>query len=281
VYQKAIEYLESASPNKVYASNPIIIALSSQLKSDLDIDTFAILGLKEVSAERFIQDNIDRGVDYFVLDYWARRIFVGEIYESLEQAIVNHARLVQRIGNDPINYINIYQLVPEGEAILNGDFSKWAKGEYYMQCICLSIEEDGAPDGVRTSTFCRIYQSIPFPENRLVIDIMPNFNFATEDNETKVPKSGIVFIADGRTLTVGFSDAIDTEQFILNEDGNSVIVIRPADMGQWTQESIDLSSYWIRADWGLPDEVDVSFFVSAYHTSPGTYSLYIASVTEE
>ncbi len=310
VYEKAIDYLESVSPNKVYAANPIFIALSSQLNCNLDIDTFALLGLKEEPAEQLIQDNIDQGVDYFVLDYWVRNTLGGEIYGPLEQAISQHARLVQRIGTGTINYIEIYELVPDNETILNGDFSKWAKGEYAMvphawhsiilsgesgngdnvaiskdykdnkECIRLEVEENGLPDGVREATFCRIHQSIPFPANRLVIDIMPTFNSDT-NNEKNEPKSGIIFIANGHTLTISFSDAIDIEQFVRSADGHSATVIRPAELGQWSEETIDLASYWAQAGWERPDEVDISFFVSIHYTNPGTYDLYIANITEE
>ncbi|MFC1875126.1 ArnT family glycosyltransferase [Chloroflexota bacterium] len=310
VYEKAIDYLESVSPNKVYVSNPIIIALSSQLNDNLDIDTFALLGLKAEPAEQFIQDNIDQGVDYFVLDYWVRRIFKGEIYIPLKQAISRHARLVQRIGTGNIGYIEIYELVPDGVLILNGDFSKWAKGEYTTvphawqsivlggeegsgdnviiaedykdskQCIRLGVEEDDSSDGIYDSTFCRIYQSIPFPANRLVIDIMPAFN-ANTNNEKNVPKHGIVFISSEFTLTISFSDAVDTEQFVISADGHSATVIRPAELGQWSEETIALASYWTQAGREPPDEVDISFFVSTHYTSPGTYNLYIADVAEE
>jgi hypothetical protein len=254
-----------------------------------------------------IQDNINQGVKYFVLDYWARRIFEGGEYDALEQAISRHARLAQRIGTG-INYVEIYELVPEGKTILNGDFSKWAQGEFTMvpdgwqpillageggsgdsaaisqdyidgrQCVRLEVKENGLLDGKRETTFCRIYQSIPFPENVLTAEIMPTFNTTTEENG---PESGIIFIGDGHTLTVTFSDAIDKEQFTMSANGHSATVIRPAGLGQWSTETIDLASYWAQAGWELPDEINISFFVSIHNTHPGKYDFYIASIAEE
>lgn len=304
IYEKTINYLESVSPNKVYTPNPIFIALSSELDCNLDIDAFALLRIKEESAEQLIQENIDQGADYFVLDYWARGIFDSETYDELEQAISQHARLVQVIGTSSISYVEIYQLVPEGETILNGDFSQWARGESGIvphawhsvvlagesggdvitiaedykdgkQCIRLGVEENGLKDGVISNTYCRIYQTIPFSEDGLIIDIMPTFNADTSGGEN-LPEYGIVFISEEGVLTITFSDAIDTEQFIMSDNGNAATVIRPAELRQWSEESIDLAAYWAQAGWETPDEMDISFFISAHYTSPGTYDLYIA-----
>ena len=98
------------------------------------------------------------------------------------------------------------------------------------------------------------------------------------NNENNEPKSGIIFIANGHTLTISFSDAVNTEQFIRSADDNSATVIRPTKLGQWLEETIDLTSYWAQANWEQPEEVEVSFFVSISYTNPGVYDLYIASI---
>lgn len=306
IYQKTIDYLESVSPTKVYAANPIFLALSHNLRFNTEVDTFALLKLEKQSAEQLILDNIENGADYFILDYWVRNISTkGEMYDELEQAISQHARLVQRIGAGSINYIEIYQLVPEGETILNPDFSQWARGEFTLvpsgwqsvllvgdgddgdavtiseatiegrRCVRLEVQEDGLPDDNRTLTYCRIQQAIPFPENSLNIEIMPTFDaISSEGDKTK---SGIAFSSGGNTLMVIFSDDIITEQFI-QSDNNLITVVRPAKLGSWSEETFDLASYWARAGWGSADEVNVSFFISAYATNPGKYDLFIANI---
>ena len=68
---------------------------------------------------------------------------------------------------------------------------------------------------------------------------------------------------------------------MISADGHSATVIRPAELGQWSEETIDLASYWAQAGREPPDEVNISFFVSTHYTNPGTYNLYIADVAEE
>ncbi|UCE97197.1 MAG: hypothetical protein JSV74_04315, partial [Dehalococcoidia bacterium] len=312
IYQKTIDLLESASPNKVFAANPIFIALSSELTSNPDVDTYALLRLKEITATQLIQENIDQGADYFVLDFWARNIFADDaIYESLELAIKQRARLVQKIGVSSIfssiNYVDIYALIPEDELFLNGGFSNWIKGEYGLtpsgwqsvtlmgegdnvtssrdykgglECIRLSIEEDGIPDGIRQNTFLRLHQTIPFPENRLVIDILPTFA-ADLEIESNDPKSGIAFTSEGNSLSITFSDKINEKKLITSADGSSATLIIPSTIDQWQTESIDLAAFWVQSDWQQPEEITVSLFVSTHFTNPGLYEMHVAKISKE
>ena len=314
IYGKTIDYLESVSPNKVYAANPIFMALSPQLNYNINVDTFALLKLEKETAEQLIQDNINRGANYFVLDYWARNIgkTVGinsdqnsEIYNELEQAISQHAQLVQTIGTNSLNYVEIYELVPGNGSILNGDFSAWAKGEFApvpagwdpillsgesgngenaaiykdnqdsRQCVRLEAAATSLPDGKGGATYCGIKQSITFPANELKVEIMPTFD--NDTNET----SGISFGAGGHTLTINFSDAVNTEQFVKSADGQSATVVRPANLRKWSEETINLTTYWARAGWAPPAEIQISFYVWTRYTSPGKHDLYIADITEQ
>ena len=120
-----------------------------------------------------------------------------------------------------------------------------------------------------------MYQSIPFPANALSVDIMPTFNDDADQ------KSGISFTDGIHSLTISFSDAVNTEQFVKSADGQSATVIRPTHLLQWAQETIDLAAYWAKAGWEQPEEVQIKVSVWARYTSPGKHELYIASVTEE
>ena len=314
INQKTIAYLESVTPNKVFSANPIFIALSTRLNHNIDVDTFGILHLKNETAEQLIQDNINRGTDYFVLDYWARNVdhntqtntsAGGTTYTELVQAISRHARLVQRIGTYSLNFVEIYELVPDNVRILNGNFSQWAKGEFTMvpagwqstlipvengngdsaaiyednkdlrQCVRLEVTENGQPDNKRNATYCEMYQSIPFPANALSVDIMPTFNNDTDQ------KAVISFAGGTHGLTISFSDTVNTEQFVKSADGQTAEIIRPAKLSQWSQETIDLAAYWDKAGWEQPAEIQIKISVWARYTSPDKHELYIAGIREE
>ena len=314
VYGKTIDYLESVAPNKVYAANPIFMALLPQLKYNPDVDTFAMIKLKKETAEQVIEDNINQGANYFVLDYWARNIgkSVGinsdqnsEIYDELEQAISQHAQLVQTIGTNSLNYVDIYELMPVNGSILNGDFSTWAKGEYTAvpagwdpillsgkspnednaaiyednkdgkPCVRLEVTKTSLPDGQGGVTYCGIKQSISFPANELSVDIMPTFDGDT--NQT----AGMSFSGAGHTLTINFSDAVSTEEFVKSADGQSATVTRPANLLKWSAETINLAAIWAQAGWETPGEIQISFYVWTRYTSPGQHDLYIADISEK
>ena len=69
------------------------------------------------------------------------------------------------------------------------------------------------------------------------VEIMPTFD--NDTNET----SGISFGAGGHTLTINFSNAVNTEQFVKSADGQSATVIRPANLRKWSEETINLTAY--------------------------------------
>jgi hypothetical protein len=176
--------------------------------------------------------------------------------------------------------------VPAGwlTSILGGET---ASGDYVTvtrsqqagrECLKITVIEDGQAEELSDTTFCRLYQSIPFPHNGLTADIMPTFNITTEDN---APRAGMIFVGGGHSLIVSFSDAVDGEQLFINEDSPSATLILPAELWQWSQQSIDLAYCWAQAGWSQPAEVDVSFFVSVHYSHPDTYELYVAEVAIE
>jgi uncharacterized membrane protein len=72
VYQATAEYLRSVGAKKVYAVNPIYLALAPDLTSTLDTDSYGLLWLAGIPAEQLIKEKIFEGVDYVVIDAWVR-----------------------------------------------------------------------------------------------------------------------------------------------------------------------------------------------------------------
>ncbi len=82
-------------------------------------------------------------------------------------------------------------------------------------------------------------------------------------------------------MIFGFSDAIDEERLIYSNDGNSILILRPAALGQWSTETIDLTYYWGQTGWETPQDLYIGLFMSVHYTEPGTYNLYVAGIAEQ
>jgi hypothetical protein len=57
-----------------------------------------------------------------------------------------------------------------------------------------------------------------------------------------------------------------------------MFVIKPAQLHQWSEHSIDLPAYWSQAGWQQPQEINVLIVLSTHYDHPGHYAFYIAGV---
>jgi len=304
VYTETINYLETAGAEKVYSVNPIFVAMAPDLDSTLAIDSFALLWLEETPSEHIIQDRIAEGVDYVVLDSWVK--YWASPYDKqareLTQAVRHNARLVKVISPDTMCSTEIYRLGAEAEGIFNGDFDHWVTdrgikvplgwnpvliggegdvasiSQAYKdnkKCVQLMACENGEKDGELEATHAGIAQTMPFPEDKITVEVLPEVN--TEALGRAALGPSINFLDDeGHSLAIGFSDAVDTETVFQSEKSDWVLVVRPAELGQWSEFTVDLPAYWRQAGWTQPEEVRLLIVVSAHYKNPGPYAFYIA-----
>lgn len=113
VYQKTVSYLETIEAEKVYGAGPISVALSAKYDSSLAVDTFGILFLEEKPPKELIQDLIDEGVDYVVLDSWIKVWSEKQAREFIRE-VRRNATLVKVIEPDGPCSAEIYRLGAEG-----------------------------------------------------------------------------------------------------------------------------------------------------------------------
>lgn len=110
IYQETIEYLEDSGAQKVYAVNPIYVALAPDINSTLAFESYALLWFEEKPASEIVQNLKDEGVDYIVLDAWVR--YWGADYEitQLVGEIRNNSTLVMRVGLGTNIWTEVYLL---------------------------------------------------------------------------------------------------------------------------------------------------------------------------
>ena len=308
VYRETISYLEGAGAAKVYSDNPIVPALSPNLKSTLQFETFAMLWLEKKPPEELVSDIMADGVDYVALTRWAKQW--GNPYKEkidLYQAVRRNGRLMRVIGPDSPCSIEIYLLGAEAQGIFNGDLTQWVTTDDKelplgwspvlvtgmgdqaiientdvngVKCLGLSIYEDGAQEGSRDATYAGVFQVAPFPESKLKVQVFPTVNTGTTGRV--VLGSGIHFVdSNGHALIIGFSDEVDGEKVLQYGDDDRYLVVRNAPLNQWSEHTIDLSAYWAETGWWQPEEVSVYLVVSTYYTEPGYYAFYVAEIETE
>ena len=309
VYHETIDYLEGAGAKKVYAVNPIFTAMSQNLESTLAFDSFALIWLEGKPSEEIIEDRIDEGVDYIVLDSWVR--YWGYPYDKqareLTQAVRSNARLVKVIAPDSLISTEIYALGVETQGVFNGDFDQWVKTDEISQplgwepvtitgdgdkatieqtsiagveCASFTIYEDGLRSEEYDTTHAGISQDIPFPEMELKVQVFPTVN--TETTGRVVIGPGIHFVdKEGHALVIGFSDEVDEEEVFKYGDGSNILIVKHAQLNQWSEHTVDLSSYWNKANWWQPEEIRVYLLISTYYSEPGYYAFYVAKVEAE
>jgi 4-amino-4-deoxy-L-arabinose transferase-like glycosyltransferase len=309
MYRETLDFLEGAGAKKIYATSPSFPAMSSDLESSLSFDIFALLWLQKKPVEEIVKDWIDEGVDYVLLDEWIRYWGGPKREQAVElaQQVRRNSRLVKVVEPDSALMVEIYRLGEEAQGVFNGDFAQWVIdrgvrlplgwdpvlirggddladiGEAYVagkNCVRLTIYEDGEKDDNRDSTHAGISQKMLFPRGRIRVQILPEFNTAAIGRTELV--SGIHFIdAVGHSLIVGFSDEVDGEEILRYEDDYRMLVVKEAQLEQWSEHIMDLPAYWNHAGWQQPAEVTVLLVVSSYYTNPGYYTFCVAEVEME
>ncbi len=307
VYEETIDFLERTKAEKIYGVSPTVSALSTDIDSTLAFDTFALLFLEKKEPGDIVTDLMDEGVDYIVLlssyvSYWSgsyKQQLMGLIKE-----VRGNSRLVKVIEPDSRCSAEIYLLGAEAEGIFNGDFEHWVRGEEMAvplgwesvlikgegdeasiseantagkNCLKLAIYENGQKDEELEWTHAGIVQDIPFPEAEIAMEVFPEVN--TEILGRTTLGLGIHFLDDdGHSLVIGFSDEIDTEEIFQCEECGWMVVIKPAQLYQWSEHSIDLAAYWSQAGWQQPEEINMLMVLSTYYNNPGHYAFYVARV---
>lgn len=308
VYQETVSYLEGAGAKKIYSDNPILPALSPNLKSTLHFETFAMLWLEQKPPEELVEDIIADGVDYVALTRWAKQW--GNPYGEkldLHEAVRRHGRLMTVIEPDSACSIEIYRLGAEPQGIFNGDFSQWVTTDETSQplgwspvlltgrgdaaaikdmsvdgvkCLGMAIYEDGMREENYDATHAGVFQKILFPTSKLKVKVFPTVN--TETTGGVVLGSGIHFVDEqGRSLIIGFSDEVEGEQITQYGDNTRFLVVKNAPLNQWSEYTIDLAAYWAKTGWWQPEEISVYLVVSSYYTEPGYYAFYVAQIETE
>jgi len=304
VYEETLEYLESVGAEKVYAPDPILLALSTKLDSSMAFDTFALLWLEEKPPQEIVTDLMDEGVDYVVLDAWVK--YWGYPFKKQAMELVgevrHNSRLVEVIEPDSRCSTEIYRLGAEAKGIFNGDFEHWIEEEEMAvplgwepvlikseadeasiseaytagkKCVKLAIYEDGEQDGELEWTHAGIVQEMPFPEGQITVEIFPQIN--TEILGRTTLGAGIHFLDDdGHSVVIGFSEEVDTESVFQCEKCDWMLVVKPARLHRWSEQTIDLSRYWSQADWQQPKEINMLITISTHYDNPGDYAFYIA-----
>ena len=306
MYDEALGFLEEAGATKIYATSPSFPAMSPELDCSRAFDIFALLWLEGKPTEEIVQNLIDEGVDYVLLDEWIRYWGGPKTRQvrELTAQVRNNGRLVKVIEPDSPCMVEIYRLGAEPEGVFNGDFDQWVTqlkmelplgwepvlvdggndvagiGRAHVagkDCVRLIVCEYGQKDDKRESTHAGVSQKFRFPEAEVRVEILPQVNAAPSGRPELL--SGIHFTDEsGHSVVVGFSGSVTGEQVFEHESGYRLLVLKEAQMGEWSQQTIDLARYWDGVGWPRPREVSMLVVSSAHYQNPGCYSLCVASV---
>lgn len=122
--RETVAYLESLGARKVYSLDPIIPALSPQINSTLDFDTFGMLAVLKNTPDDILKLETDSGIDYIIINSVPRLLGLstGE-FGDLALKVSQNARLVKTIvpGELPIFQVEVYALY--GPTDTNSDSS--------------------------------------------------------------------------------------------------------------------------------------------------------------
>jgi len=112
VYKEAVNYFEENKAAKVFSINPIFPALSKDIPSTLDFDTFALLWLEEIPPSEIVENAKNDGVDYVIIDPWLS--WWGNPWgiqaRQLMASVVRNGDLVKELGTDSKCHVLIYRL---------------------------------------------------------------------------------------------------------------------------------------------------------------------------
>ncbi|MFC2062832.1 ArnT family glycosyltransferase [Chloroflexota bacterium] len=309
MYAETLDYLEEAGAQKVYAANPIFPALAANLSSTLAFDTFALLWMEEKPAAEIIADAKEAGVDYIILDPWVGwwGYPLKTQTDELISEVRRNSRLVKVVTTDYLSKTEIYLLGAESEGTFNGDFAQWVTTEEMSQPLGwelltitgegdeasieqtniagvdaagLTIYEDGVKEENRDATSAGIHQEALFPDTELEIQVFPTVN--TRITGSIILGASVYFIdEDGNALIFGFSDEVDEEEAFQYGGGKRFLVLKNAQLNQWSEYTIDLANYWEQTGWWQPEEIKVYLVVTAHYSEPGYYSAFFGRIETE
>jgi 4-amino-4-deoxy-L-arabinose transferase-like glycosyltransferase len=109
-YGEALDYLEEVGTEKVYSLNPIVPALSPELSTSLEFDTFGLLFVLKQTPETVIAYQLEERVDYLIVDAFQLLGLRGREVAELTAEIRQQGTLVKEIipGELPILGLEIY-----------------------------------------------------------------------------------------------------------------------------------------------------------------------------
>ena len=112
VYNQIDDFLKSVPVDKIYAVDPITIALNPELKFTHEFDTYSLLWIVKEDPEKLIEDQIKQGVNYIVVnDGWL--LYVGSFNSKmleLNRAVMAHGHMVKTIYSPTMGPTTIYAI---------------------------------------------------------------------------------------------------------------------------------------------------------------------------
>jgi len=307
LYDQTTAFLRDGGAKKVFTLNPIFAAMSDELDSTVDFDTFALLWLEKRPAKRILEDVRAEGVDCVVVDPWIRQW--GDSYKDGADALLSEIRrtghLIGILNPGSPLLVEVYRLGAAPEVIVNGDFAYWSDYEGMsiplgwnpvliggegdsadIRAAGLSDEggvrfivyEDGLTEPGATSTHAGLSRRMAFPRTDVTVTVMPGLN--TESLGATPLGPAIHFLdGEGHSVVLGFSDKLEEEQVAVCGECGHVAVMRPAPLYRWSEHSIDVAKYWQEAGWEIPEEVTLLVVLSAHADYPGYYTFHVKNVT--
>ena len=109
-YSEALSYLEEVGAEKIYSLSPILPALSPELSTSPEFDTFGLLMVLRQTPETVVKYQLAEGVDYMMLDAFQLLGLRARELNELAIEVCQQGTLVKRIvpGELPILGIEIY-----------------------------------------------------------------------------------------------------------------------------------------------------------------------------
>jgi len=307
LYDTTNSILEQEGAVKVFSTNPIYPALSATYESSLKFDSFAVVFLEGSSAEEIVDSMRQEGVDYVVVDIWARFWdgTFGERIQAMIQEVRRQGNLVALVQPDSAQWVEVYRLGPAPTTLVNGDFAFW--GDYSgiripigwnpvliggegdaadifpsgldaEGGVRLIVYEDGLTEPGAMSTHAGLTRRMAFPRTDVTVKVMPGVN--TESLGATPLGPAIHFLdGEGHSVILGFSDAIESEQVAVCGECGHVAVIQQAPLHRWSEHSINVAKYWLEAGWEIPEELTVLVVLSAHAETPGYYTSHVGYVS--
>ncbi|WP_435551946.1 ArnT family glycosyltransferase [Natrinema sp. CGMCC1.2065] len=293
-YEQTTDYLESQNANVVYSSNPTLTALTDDVTTINEYESFAHLYMRDQQPEEYAKQILSKNPDYIVLDPWLRS-WAGDWQASNDQfmaTIRENSELVKAVPMGDGGYIGIYE--PSNEStnvIFNGDLHT-VNGENAIgwrtltnvrggdsaslsaqdNSLEIALSQDGVAETESGWAHAETAQLIRFPEEPIPMCVKTSTNSSL--GEPRSVEAGASVTHDGNRLMFALSqEAEDTT--VVDGDGWRYVVL-PAESGYHTQ-TLNISEYW-NESWEEPDRVSLAIYVAAHAEKPGKHSLSVKSV---